>query len=482
MYDLIVIGDDFSSHVAAAVASRQGVKTILLAEIGLGETCTIGGFTFNIDPTPLTGFGENQLCQSLLSKLGIFPIENEAKLLNPAYQVILPEHRLDFFNSKELLVQEITREFPNLSKEIKFFYNAIMKNSDIINNWFQSHPYIQPQSVKDYFEFIKLVPHLIKYKFYNAKFKWICSGNVAFRKIMEAQHALLSFFLKDQDSIFSHFLYCAPLRGIYNFPQGKQTLLKSLIDEITSSRGLYVTNCDIFSIKKGKLLEVTFTDKNGDTIKISADNLIVSTKWAKINLLFERRNQINLDELFRPVKVSYHPFTIHLGIRSKAIPEKMAKHVALITDINKDIYDNNLIILELGSTYDENNNYSEKNSLTATIFLPDDQMTWSNENLTAIARSIIERLEFFLPFLMENTEVFDIKESINISKKQRSVINARYQLRSSFITGFFAKSNKTKFNNIFLTGASLLMDSGFEGEIISGINAANCVTDKKSDL
>jgi hypothetical protein len=45
-------------------------------------------------------------------------------------------------------------------------------------------------------------------------------------------------------------------------------------------------------------------------------------------------------------------------------------------------------------------------------------------------------------------------------------------MRSSFITGWAARSNKTRFKNIYLTGASLLADAGFEGEIMSGINAA----------
>ena len=207
--------------------------------------------------------------------------------------------------------------------------------------------------------------------------------------------------------------------------------------------------------------------------------LIVSTKWQNMHLLIERKKKINFDDLIRPIKVSYYPFTIHLGIRQKSIPEKMARHVAVISDVNKNIYDDNLIILELSIPQDEKNTSPEKTLLSATIFLPDDQMTWSKENLTANARSIIERLEYFLPFLKENIEFFDIKESINISQKQRAVVNPKYQLQNSFFSGFAAKSNKTKFGNIYLTGASLLTDAGFEGEIISGINAAARVAAKR---
>jgi phytoene dehydrogenase-like protein len=479
MYGLIVIGDDLSSHVAAAVASRYGINTALLAESGIGEEiCFTGDFVFNIDPTPLTGFGENQTCLSLLAQLDIPPIEMESCLLNPAYQIILPEHRLDFFNDKESLIKEMVREFPQLAVEIKSFYDAVVKNSAIVGKWLHDHPFIQPNSLKDYFDYLKLTPYLIKYKYDNIKLKHIMFRNASFKKVMEAQQALLSFKTKNQDSIFSHFQYSAPMRGVYYFSQGKQILFNSLIKKIESTNGLYLNNCEVLSIKKGKLIEVTVMDKHGVASKLEADNLIVSTKWQNMHLLIERKKKLNLGDLIRPIKVSNYPFTIHLGIRQKSIPEKMARHVAVISDVNKNIYDDNLIILELSAPTDEKAASITKNSLSATVFLPDDQMTWSKENLTANARSVIERLEYFLPFLKENIEFFEIKESINISKKQRDVFNPKYQLQNSFISGFAAKSNKTKFGNIYLTGASLLTDAGFEGEIISGMNAAARVAGK----
>jgi phytoene dehydrogenase-like protein len=477
MNGLIVIGDDIASHVAAAVASSNGINTTLLSESGIGEEiCLNSDLVFNVDPTPMTGFGANQTGISLLDKIDI---SMESNLLNPAYQIILPEHRIDFFNDKESLVNEMAREFPELSGEIDSFYDAVVKNSNIVDKWLRDHPYIQPKSLKDCVDYLKITPYLIKYKLDNNKLKRIMFRNASFKKVMEAQQALLSFKTKDQDSIFSHFQYSAPLRGIYYFSQGKQGLLNSLIKKIVATKGLCLNNCEVLSIKKGELIEVTYNDKNGVASKIEAANLIVSTKWQNMHLLIERKKTLNFDDLIRPIKVSYCPFTIHLGVRQKSIPEKMARHVAVISDVNKHLYDDNLIILELNAREDENNTSATQSLLSATVFLPDDQMSWSKENLTANARSIIERLEFFLPFLKENIEFFDIKESINISQKQRNVVNPKYQLQNSFISGFAAKNNKTRFNNIYLTGASLLTDAGFEGEIISGMNAAACVADKR---
>jgi phytoene dehydrogenase-like protein len=476
MYGLIVIGDDLSSHVAAAVACRNGVKTALLAESGMGDVCFIGDLAFNMDHTPSIGLDANKNCLSLLAGLDI-PVERT--LLDPAYQIILPENRIDFFNDKEAMVKEMSREFPELAAQIKSFYDSAERNSEEAGKWLYNHPTIQPESLKDYIELIKLIPYLARCKYDDNKLKRLMSQNVSFKKVIEAQEVLLSFKTNNQNSLFSNFHYCAPMRGAYHFAQGKQTLFDSLINKIEAVNGFYVNHCEVLSIKKGKLIEVTFMDRNGVASRVEADNLIVSTKWPNMHLLIERKKKLSPGDFIRPVKISHYPFTIHMGINPKCIPEKMARHVAVISDVNKDIYDNNLIILELNALEGEKNTpISTKIPLSATVFLSNNDDLWSKDNLAQTADSIIDRLEYFLPFLKENIELFDIEESINISKKQREIVNPKYQLRKSFISGFAAKNNKTRFGNVYLTGASLLADAGFEGEIISGINAATRASGK----
>jgi phytoene dehydrogenase-like protein len=475
MYGLIVIGDDLSSHVAAAVASSKGIKTALIAECGIGGVSFCGDLAFDTDPTPLTGFGENQICFSLLQDLDFL---GEFNLLNPAYQIILPGNRIDFFNDKEELVKELAREFPELAPDIKSFYDAAVIISAAAEKWLREHPFIQPKSFKDYMEYIKITPYLIKSIYYNRKLSGLMKQNASFQKVVEAGRVLLSFKTNNQSSFFSHFQHCTPLRGAYNFSQGRQTFFDSLIKKIELSGGIYLNNCEVLAITKGKIIEVTYMNKNGAASKVEADNLIVSTKWQNMRLLLEKKKFLNFGDFIRPAKISHYPFTIHLGINPQCLPEKMAGHVAVISDINKDIYDNNLIILDSGAS--QNESPASKIPLSATVYLPDNQEVWAKDSLKQTADSIIERLENFLPFLKENIEFFDIEESINISRKQRSVVNPKYQIRNSFCSGFAAKNNKTKFGNIYLTGGSLLADAGIEGEVISGINAVSCLTSKGS--
>jgi hypothetical protein len=60
------------------------------------------------------------------------------------------------------------------------------------------------------------------------------------------------------------------------------------------------------------------------------------------------------------------------------------------------------------------------------------------------------------------------------------VQSPRYSVRKPFHTSFAAKSHRTRFDNVFLTGTSLLTDAGFDAELISGRTAALQVIEKRT--
>jgi phytoene dehydrogenase-like protein len=479
MYDLIVVGDDLSSYIAAAFASHYGLSTVHIAQNDSEVENTIDGYAFNIDPTPLTGFGVNQTGFSLLVELNIPLTEQDAFLLNPAYQIIMPEHRIDFFNDKDSLVGEIIREFPEMSKEIKAFYDVVVRNSAAFTKWLHDHPFIQPRSIKDFFNYLKFSPRLMRFKFDAEKIERTILQNHYLKKILEAQYVLLSCAKDGYDSFTSHFQYSAPLRGVYHFPQAKKTLFNLLRKKLQSANGLYLGNNNLLSIKKGKPIEVEVENNEGIISNISAKYMIISAKSEDMRLLLKGKKRNNIANVTRPVKISHYPFTIHLGIVQKCIPEKMAKYVAVISDVNKDIYDDNLILLESNISPGGKKGSAEKELLTATVFLPSNSTAWSKDSLEGQAQSMIERLEYFLPFLKENIRFIDVEKSIDISIKYRNIVNPKYIPEKSSLTGFSAKNNKTRFRNIYLTGASLLMDAGSEGEISSGMLAVYRVLNKR---
>jgi len=480
MYDLIVIGADLSSHVSAACASHHGLHTLLIAESGLGGLQLLGDFVFNIDPTPITGLGPDQLGLSILSELDItVPEADSAASINPAFQVILPDHRIDFYNESASLTAELVREFPELDSDITDFYRAATDASSVFQKWIAEHPQIQPQNFKEYFSYLKIFPHIFRYKFSAARFDKILSQYPSLEKVWEAQQALLSFNNDDLFSFASSYQYCAPFRGISYFPQGKQFLFNAFIEKLESNKGLYLNHYQVASITRNNLIEITIKAPNGESSQVSGRNLIISTKSDSLSLLKAGNSSVNISDWIRPAKIAYYPFTVYLGIAEKCLPEQIARHVALVTDTTKDIYDSNLIILEIGLPENNLPLRQARTSLTATVFREDGEENWTPDALKREAHSVLLRLEEFLPFLKENIELDDLDQSINISLAYRKVASPKYKVRNALLTSFAAKSNRTRFGNIFLTGTSLLADAGFDAELMSGKNAALQVINRR---
>lgn len=471
IYDVIVIGDDLSSYVAAAESAAGGMKTALLSETGMEDTAVIGDVSFHIDPTPLSGFVFSEAGNLLLKKLNI---AHKVFLLDPGYQVILPEHRIDFFHDQDKLVEEMTREFPQLSGELKSFYKDLETLLPVLQSWLKNHPGIQPFGLRNYFHYWRLMPHMARNGFGRLKINQVMSRHVAFRKVIEAQQHLLSFRQNHPHSFFSLYPLCVHLFGVGCFPQGKQTIYDAAVQKVISSGGIYLPGVQAMSIKKGTPFEITYHDSDHIASKIEARQMIVSTKWPNMYLLIDKKKKISFGDWIRPVHVTHCPFTLHLGIKPSALPEKMARHVAVVPDITRDVYDDNLMILYSCAENDKDLS-APKIPLSVTVFLPNDYDTWTEDHLTQKAQSILNRLEIFLPFLKENIEFYDLSASMDVSKKQRQLINSKYRVHNACLTGLAAKNHRTRFKKIYLTGASLLLDIGFDGEILSGINAAHRV-------
>lgn len=482
MYDLIVIGDDLASHVAAAAACQNGINTLLIAENGLGGLKLIGDYVFNLDPTPITGLGPDGYGRTILKELGIEMPEDESAPLNPSYQIILPEHRLDFFNSLDALSAELAREFPDCDADIHDFYEMAQNASSVFSTWLFDHPHIQPRTLKEYIEYLKIYPYVFRYKFGVAKFDKFLSINPELEKVWEAQYALLAGNQTDMFSFASAFQYCAPLRGVSCFAQGKQFLFNELINKIESRNGLHLDHYQILSVTPGHNIDIEMKAIDGQISKVSSRNLIISTKSDKLSLLFDQTKPANYSDRFRPAKVIYYPFTLFLGVSQKCLPQQLARHVAVVCDINKGLLNDNLILLEAGPPEKDQRIMDARTPLTATVFLSPDKMNWEPDALKKKAADVISRLEYFLPFMADNIELNNVDQSIEISIACRNLVTPRYEVKNNLFTSFSAKSNKTRYRNIFLTGASLLSDAGFDAEIISGKNAAQQVLNKRKAL
>jgi phytoene dehydrogenase-like protein len=189
-------------------------------------------------------------------------------------------------------------------------------------------------------------------------------------------------------------------------------------------------------------------------------------------LLQEDKKFFGLSKKSAALKPSHYPFTLHLGVYGKGIPEKMSEYVIFVKNERKILEDCNLLFLEVSAPSDEGRAPKEMRAMSVTTFLDKSPASADNASLKETAKKMLGNLEHFLPFLKEHIAFMDIEKSIEISIKQQKIINNKYRSTKGMSFGISTLSNKTPMKNVFLTGGALLPGLGFDGEIISGINAA----------
>ena len=159
----MIIGNDFSSLVAAVTAAHAGKKTVLLSNSDISDAHSEAGYTFDVDPMPMAGFGENQIFSRFLSERGITLVNDTSILpLNPTLQIIFPDNRIELFNDKNEFMNDMEREFPHEVMGMRNFYTSLLKISNITEAWIKENPYIRPRLFNHVISHIRSIPEIIK--------------------------------------------------------------------------------------------------------------------------------------------------------------------------------------------------------------------------------------------------------------------------------------------------------------------------------
>ncbi len=153
----------------------------------------------------------------------------------------------------------------------------------------------------------------------------------------------------------------------------------------------------------------------------------------------------------------------------------MGEHVIIISEEDKSLTNGNLLFVEMSSRTDTSRAPMGKRAASISVFLDDSPLRLSNVVLQKVSQKMLKSIENYLPFIQENIDYMNIERSIDISRQYQEVICRKYSNTRSDILGISPFSCTTPVHNIFVTGGMMLAGLGFTGEILSGIDAAQCV-------
>jgi len=478
MYDTIIIGNDISSLVAALATVRSGRKTVWIREGNIPDLYSESGYIFNIDPFPWSGLGHEQRFRRFLASIDI-TLANRTTLysLHPPLQIIFQKHRLDLFSSIKFQLQEIQREFFVDADGFEKIFDSVIKNSTIMSDLIRENPYILPTTFLKLFKLLFNIPALLLHKINLSRRVNAIRNPLSLKTIMDAEILLLSNLQTNMETPLSvaHAL-ASLLNTSYYIMGGKHNLILECERKFQALGGTLIKGCSVLRLNMNEDIktDILVDDK---ALTIAGHDVIISSKWEKFRpIILNDKRFSKYAKKYTTIGNSTYPFTIYMGLHDKGLPDKLAAYSMIISDEKKPLTNTNLVFLETSLRNDTERAPIGKRALSATVFLDDSPLRLNDDNLTCVAEDVLNNIEEFFPFFRQNLDFINIKESIDISRKYQEILNLKYSLKRNTILGVAPISNKTPVKNVYVTGGMLLAGLGFEGEILSGLNAANLVS------
>ncbi len=386
--------------------------------------------------------------------------------------MIFTDHRIDLFHDREQLIVDMVREFPQGEREIRRFYYAVSKAEMLIKRWLGEDQNSHSYDFRKFFRELLRLPSAIAGRF-SLDIRRRNQSDEAIRKVIEAQYTILSHLDCSHYPfpLSSAYLFALPQRGFY-YPYDKISWMTWLYKEFTDSGGVLMNDCSVMRIDTKPEIIVDM-ESAGTSQTLRGTKLVISAQWEKLKLLLLhqkifRRLVHKLDSL-RPM---LFPFYLHLGVYSGGLPEALAPYTIVVRDHTKPITDQNLVFIVSSRPGETEYAPEGRQAITATVFLKDSPLMLNDLELKEIAKSIINSLDGFLPFLRESIDFVNIEKSIELSRRSQEIINKKYRPRKGTIIGINTLSPKTPLHNVLLTGGILRAGLGFEGEILAGLDTA----------
>jgi phytoene dehydrogenase-like protein len=473
MYDTIIIGRDLSSLIAALTCVREGRKTVMVVEGDPEMAYRESGYAFPFDPRPLSGLADQQIFSRFLRN--ILPADDDisqSQLMNPAFQVILPGHRVDLFPNRERLVDDLIREFPEQEREINRFYRAVSKVGLLVERWISEDENNRSGLIGRMFRQLVRLPAAIA-----GHSSLVIQGDGkggAFRRVVEAQLNFLSHLAMDGDPfpLSAAYLLSLPMRGLFYPRGGMITWMSRLRRAFTEHGGVLMDGCSVIRIETKPEVNVDL-ECEGSSSTLHGRKLIVSAQWEKLELLLPGRKVLpGPNRRFASIHPVAYPFCLHMGVHEEGLPESMASYVVVVREGTGCVTNRDLVFLQTSLPGETDYAPEGRRAISATVYLADSPLRLNDQELKGAAMGIIDSLEEFLPFLRDNIDYLRVDQSILLSRRYQEMVNQKYRTRRRPFFGMSTLSPQTRIPNVLLTGGILRAGLGFEGEIIVGMEAA----------
>jgi hypothetical protein len=332
-YDAILVGLSLPTLLAGGLLAKRGFRVLI---VGQGQPLP----AYQVDDLRLPRAAatlyayDSPAVTRVFAELALKPlIRRRVRPLTPAFQVILPQHRLDFAAAPELVTREVEREFPAVRRAADDFVRAAQRSWERLNRLVERDLVWPPGTFFERREFTRAAVH-------HPFGKDDAPGPLSELAEEQPFRAIMNAALRFADGTgigqgnpqrelrqVSAYLQAAELED-----GGLMGLCELLIDSIRTHNGDVRINdrIDRISVQRGAVDGVRLSPSDEE---LGCHFVLSGLSVAKLSRLLSDRRGVDqmLDELGSPTPRSFR-YTLNVVVNADAIPEGLARNVLLLRD------------------------------------------------------------------------------------------------------------------------------------------------------
>jgi hypothetical protein len=471
-FDVVVLGGDLAATIAGTVLSHRGFR-VLVAGAPVEERYSIGPYVLPRAPLAFVGL-ESPALKRVVGELNLVQLLRRRLEPNrPAFQLLLPDHRLDVGDD---LGREVARELPEAQAPLETANARIAEISQAVESILAQDLILPPDGFWDRRDANRVGARL-------PDDDSDPSAPLPPDHPLRLLHRLPALFgsdLAQPGAAATARLADLHLHGTFRLDGGRQAVRTLLLDRLRTHSGEVHPELEpeAIVVRRGKVAGVRFSGRDELT---GCTHVLCGFGADRVAALLDGDKPPKRLTEAAAIPASHHRYLLHLVAPLDALPDALARSAYSVRDPAAPLEDSNALALHLADGYGQH-------AVLSVEALATDP---SPEGLAKLRREIRAHLDERLPFV--DRHLLCVSSPHDGLKPERAESHAAppaiamepvWNLPKPRPLGFCGLSHATGIKHLLFASRQVLPGLGLEGELACGFSAARLVlqTERKRDL
>ncbi|MFO0651610.1 MAG: hypothetical protein U0326_35640 [Polyangiales bacterium] len=486
-YEVVVVGASLASLSAGALLARRGFRVAVLGHGTRPRTYEYDGLALRRD-LGCVEFLEAPAFRRVMSELALLPaVRRRAQPLDPAWQVVLPQQRLDVYADPERRLAELDREFPEVHRPVEDFYANLDRANASLDKLFGADVTWPPSGFFERRAARRASPDQpfgadgLKGDVF-AEF----AADHPFRTFVDAQARFSGSLDPDRMTPVARTrLHSAARRGVF-LSEGGIDGVRRLLEERILQHGGDVRSrdeADRVTLRRGHVESVVLA---GTDEVLGCGFVVTSLDAAAAQRLTGQPSSRAYAIKQLAVRPRYYRYVLNVAVHAEAIPVGMAPRVYFVADRRRPLAEENLLAVECAPA-----DAQGRVVITVCALLPRSAVEEGEAYLHRVRGRVLASLGELVPFLDRHVLVVDSPHDghpLEDRVKSTSVqLEARWSGAAepmeavddrgpdSFM-GVCGLPVRADVGGMLLVGRQVVPGLGVEGQLLAALTASAMIT------